>query len=233
MAYPSTFVQLQNEVIDRLRLDSTADLTRVKDWINQVYTDICVETEALQDFATSTFTSGTYVYDLDSSLIRIKAMFVTPVGGTQSGSLTPVSLEQILDWRKASNASPATTSSVTHYALLGALKIVVYPTPAAADTLTTFYVKLPTALSSDSDLPVIQEPYVTECITSGAMYKAALFIQDQNTETFKRDFEQAKARFRAHIRRKQGAGTLQFRTPGTGFYPPSDPSTDVRGWYAA
>ena len=67
MAYPSTFVQLQNEVIDRLRLDSIADLTRVKDWINQVYTDICVETEALQDFATSTFTSGCLLYTSDAA----------------------------------------------------------------------------------------------------------------------------------------------------------------------
>ena len=44
MAFPSTFLDIQNAVINKLRLDSTNDLSKVKDWINQVYYEACIET---------------------------------------------------------------------------------------------------------------------------------------------------------------------------------------------
>ena len=59
MAFPSTFVDLQNDVIQRLRLDATADLPKVKDWLNQVYAQVCVETEANVTVATMALTAGT------------------------------------------------------------------------------------------------------------------------------------------------------------------------------
>jgi hypothetical protein len=46
MAFPSTFADLQAAVIAKTRLDpaNTADVTKVKDWINQAYYRIVLET---------------------------------------------------------------------------------------------------------------------------------------------------------------------------------------------
>lgn len=211
-----------------MRLHATDDLSRVKDWINQVYAEVVVETESLHTVSTMTLTSGTAIYTLDSSLLRIKQMYVTPVGGTRSRPLEPTSIEQIIEWRTANGGSSANTGGVTHYALMGINEIEFYPTPSAADVVTVYYVKLPTALSADADVPVLQEPYVTECLENGAAYKAAVFLKDPDALLFKQDYENAKQRYRAHLRRKQGAMTQQFRiTKGT-VSVPHDRSTDIR-----
>ena len=71
-------------------------------------------------------------------------------------------------------------------------------------------------------------------VIPGAAFHTHRQAQAQRTRILSQVLiEQARAKFRAHLRRKQGAGTLQFREPGGGFLAPSDPSTDVRGWYGA
>lgn len=233
MAFPSTFTDLQNEVIAKVRLDSTNDLQKVKDWINRVYADICIDTEAIQGVATMTLTANTSQYTLDSALLRIKQMYVTPSGQQQSRPLVPTTVEQILEWSASNGATTSNQGSVTHYAQYGVDQIYFYPTPYAADTITVYYVKLPTALSSGTDVPSLQEPYVTECLVNGACYQAAVFLKDPDAELFKRDFEQARARFRGHLRRKQGSMTQGFRITQGQPVRPHDPSADVPGWYGA
>jgi hypothetical protein len=227
MAYPSTFTDLQNEVIAKVRLDSTNDAQKVKDWLNQVYAEVVVENEALQDFNTMTLTAGSAVYTLDSTILRIKQMYVTPVGQSQSQPLEPVSLEQLLEWSASGGASAANTGGVTHYALMGVNLIQFYPTPQAADTITVYYVRTPTALVDGTDVPVLQEPYVTECLVNGACYKAALFLKDPDAATFKQFYDAAARNLRGHLQRKKGSMTQQFRlTRGTAVVP-HDPSTDL------
>lgn len=227
MAFPSTFSGIYTEVIDRVRLDAVNDLSRTKDWVNQVYAEVCVETEALQDFSTMLLVAGVNSYALDTRIARIKQMYVTPVGEGQSRPLVPTSIEQILEWSASNGATTTNQGSVTHYALLGVQNIVFYPTPASADTITVFYVKFPTALAADADLPVIQEPYATSCLVSGASYRGAVFLKDPDVELFKRDYEQSKRELRGHLRRKQGSMTQQFRLTRETVPVPHDRSTDT------
>lgn len=231
MSFPSTFSDLQNEVINRVRLDATADLQKAKDWINQAYVDICVDTEAVQDVADVALSVGTYVYTTDAAVLRIKTAWITRADGSETRALQQVSPEQIVDWRQ-SNGTPTGDGVVTHYAMMGYNQLVVWPTPTAADELSLFYVGLPTALSDATDVPVIQEPYVTECLVNGACFKAALFLGDPNWEIYKKLFEEARARFRGHLNRKRGTSVLQFRTPDVAVTP-TDLSADVRGWNGA
>lgn len=232
MSYPSSFLDLQNEVINKIRLDATADLAKVKDWINQVYTDVCIDTEAIQAFATFTLTSGSAIYTMDSTLRRIKQMYCTPVGGSQSRPLQPISLEQILEWN---TANPAVTNvgGVNYYAIFGlsatgVINIQFYPTPQSADVVTVYYTKTPTVLSANGDLPVIPEPFATECLVGGASYKAALFLKDPDASVFKQDYDAARARLRGHLRRMTGAMTQQFRVWQGQQLRPHDPSVDIR-----
>ena len=226
MAYPSTFVDLQNAVIAKIGLDSTNDLSKVKDWLNRAYYETVIETEALYNCIDMTLVAGSAKYTLPTEILRIKGMFCTPVGNTRSRPLEPVSLEQLFEWKATDPTS--STGGVTHYALLGVTQIEFFPTPQAADEVTCYYIRQPTALSADADVPVIQEPYVTECIQNGALYQAALFLNDPNALIYKRDYEESIRKFRGHLRRKQGAMTMQFRV--THGFPkvPHDPSTDIR-----
>lgn len=226
MAFPNTYLDFQQDVIAGVRLDATNDLARTKDWINEVYSEACIETEYLQDFATMTMTSGTATYSLDSSVVRIKQMYCTPVNGTQGRPLEPVSLEQILEWSWANANANQSGGGVRYYALFGASKIQFFPTPSDASVITIYYVKQPTALSADGDLPIIPEPYAGNIIFNGACYQASLFLKDPDAQLFKQDFERGKQQLRGHLRRREGAMTRQFRQTKQTPFRPHDPSTD-------
>ncbi len=230
MAYPSTFADIYNDVIATSRLDATNDLSRVKDWINQLYTEVCAETEAIQSYATMTLTSGQSVYTIDATISRIKAMYCTPAGGTQLAPLQPVSIEQILLWNTATGGATAVnTGGATHYAIFGLNDIQFYPQPTAADVVTIYYVKLPTVLSAASDVPGIPEPYASNCLKSGGLYRASLYLKDPDATLYAQDFERSKQALRGHLRRKEGAGTKQFRVlSDRPWVYPHDPSTDIR-----
>jgi len=215
-------------VIARVRLDATADLAATKDWINQVYAEVCVETEALQDTTTISLTGGTAVYTLSTSIMRIKQMYVSASADAPSRPLIPTSIEQLLEWSASNGAQATAQGSVTHYAMLGLQKIQFYPTPAASDTVTAYYVKLPTALSSASDVSVLQEPYSSKLLIEGACYQAAMFLKDPDALLYKQNYDEALRAYRGHLRRKGGAMTQAFRLTGGTAYVPHDRSVDVR-----
>jgi hypothetical protein len=229
VAYPSTFLDIQNQVIAKLRLDSTADLQRVKDYINRAYAETCVETEALQTFATMNTTEDVRSYTLPVAIVRIKQMTLTPSAGSPSRPLIPVSLEQILEW--SANTSD-TSGQTTHYAINGLTELVVWPTPNSSDdVITVWYVKQPTALSANTDVPALPEPYATRCLENGACYEAALFAKDPDAQIYRSEYEVAKGHLRGQLRRLQGAMTQQFRITRGDMLVPHDPSTDVRWSY--
>lgn len=225
MAYPSTFGDITDQVIANVRLDAEADLQRTKDWINQVYAEVCVDTESSQDFDTMTMTAGTKTYTLDNAIVRIKQMYVTPSGQQGSRPLVPTSIEQILEW----SAETVPSGESTHYALLGNDQIQFYPTPTGADTITLYYVKVPTELVAVDDVPSLQEPYATDCLVWGASFRAATFLKDPDAVLFKQLYDAALGKFRGHLRRKEGSMARQFRITRGNQVIPSDPSVD-RGW---
>jgi hypothetical protein len=230
VGYPSTFLDLQNTVIGRLRLHSTNDLQKVKDAINQVYAEISVECEAVQNSATMTLTVNEASYLMPPEVMRIKVMHLTPAGSTNyNHPMYPVSLEQILEWRSG-GISGQGSGQPSHYAHIGYQQLEVYPTPNSADTITIYYVGLPTALGANGDIPVIQEPYASQLLEYGALAELGDFLHHPSTIEYRQLFEDWKRRFRSHINsRKRGAGVLALRV-GQDFYPPHDPSTDLRAY---
>lgn len=226
MAYPSTFSDLYTRVINYVRLDSVVDLQLAKDLVNAAYVDVCIDTEATQEVADITLTANDWLYTMSTTVVRMKSLWITAVDGTQSGPLKQVSPQEIIRLQQSSSQT-LVGGSPTLYALVGLDQLALYPTPSEAATLSMFYVEQPAVLSDNTDVPVLPEPYATECIVNGACLKACLFLKDPDAPTYKQLFEEARNRLRSHLRRAAGSSTLQFEL-AHGRPVSHDPSTDNR-----
>lgn len=219
---------MQDNVINKLRLDATNDRTKVKEALNRAYYEAVVETEAKIAKTTLTLTANTDNSTLASTVGRVKRMTLTS-GGVTYGPLIEASLDTLLRWRQQGGGSAVAVGTVTHYTLLGLDRLEWYPTPQSADTVNIWYAAFPTALSADGDLPILPEPYATECLENGGLYWMAVFLKDPDALGFKSDYEDAKRKLRAHLNRMRGAGPEQLELVGGRPVVPRDPSTD-RGW---
>lgn len=227
MAYPSTFLDIQDSVINKLRLDDAADRNKVKDWINQAYTDVCIETQASITAATMALTANQAEYTLPSAPVRITDIFVTPVSGTRYGPLDAVSLAQILQWRNASDGTNASTGTVQCYCRRGLNLLEVWPTPSAADVLTVYYVERPAPLSADTDIPELPEPYATKTLEYGALAEAADFKRDPSEDKYRALYQDWMRRLQAHLNMAGGGVAKQIPVyPGVNRRP-HDNSMDV------
>lgn len=208
-------------------MDSVDDLAKVKDWINQRYAQVCVETHANQAIATMALTVGTDTYTLPSSVEQIINMYVTPVGSLRSRALELTSVEDLINRKVGTTSSSDQGYLVTHYAVLGISEFIVWPTPQQADTVTLYYVALPTALSANTDVPILHEPWSSKLLFYGACADAGSFKGDPDQQNYAALFEMWLGRYRTHLNRKRGAGTTQFRIASGPYLPPHDPSTDI------
>ncbi len=234
MAWPRTFKNLQDLAIARLNLEATADLSVTKDAINNAYSQTVIETEAFQTGGTKTLTAGTATYDLSTfvstgMVVRMKAVY-SSFGGVQTPPLQQISLDALLRRRVGSGGTSAASGTATHYAMAGMNDLELWPTPAAADVLTFYYVYQPTALSGDSDVPTIPEPYASRCLLNGACWELADLTGDPNAGQYQADFEQWIARFRAHLNRRRGGQPGAFENYPETPYISNDPARIVSGW---
>lgn len=178
-----------------------------------------------------TLTAGTASYTLPTSLMRIKEMYATPVGGVQTVPLIQTDLDDILRRRQSSGGvANAVGSTIYRYALLGLLEFEIYPTPASADVLTVYYVAQPTALSADADVPILPEPFASKLLEYGAAAEAADFKSDPQESEYRQLYEVWKQRLKSHMNRKVGMQPGQFRIIPDTPYPPHDPSVDLRDY---
>src|SRR4029077_2617592 len=100
MAFPSTFADIQQAVIEKATLDPVLDVQKVKDWVNQAYFQAAVETEAISGEATMAMTAGTGSYTFPAAIARIRQMAVQRAGSTVfNAPLILTTLDEILQRR--------------------------------------------------------------------------------------------------------------------------------------
>lgn len=217
MAYPSTFLDIRNSVITRARMDPVNDLQRVKDWVNQVYTQVCVETESSVTSATMNLTAGSTTYTLPAGVARIKTMYLTPAGLTSANQQQPLiltTLDDILQKRRVGGATQQAGSYSTHYTLVGANDFELWPTPAAIDVVTIYYAAFPTALSGDTDVPALDEPYASNLLTYGALGQAGDWKGDPASQEWQGLFAQWMGSYQNHLDQKRGETPIYGHTWG-------------------
>ena len=173
--------------------------------------------------------AGTASYTLPSSVARIKQIIAQLAGTTgNTAPVKQVGLEKILSMRRNVGVSPV-TGTITHYALFGLSDLEVFPTPTSADTLTIYCVALPTALSANSDVPILTEPYASKLLEYGALVEAADYVKDPfGYLAYDMKYQEWMQRFRADLNRKRGGQTEQFELVPLRDWPPNDPSVDLR-----
>lgn len=217
---------MQNEVINQLRLDATDDLQKVKDWVNLAYTDAAITTEFLSQKTTVTPTAGG-TYTFTSTPIRIKLIQLT-VAGVTYRTMNEVSLNKILELRAQATSSPV-SGPPYYYAFDGTKDIEVYPKFLGTESMDIWAVYTPTALSSDSDVPVFPEPY-SSVIVYGAMVEAAGFSKDLmfGIAGYQQQYQYWLSKLMTHVNRRRGAKAKHFDRYDEDIYIPHDPSTDLR-----
>lgn len=217
MAFPSTFLDIQNDVILRARLLSSLDLSSVKDWINRAYYQVCVEAEVTVTTTTINCVAGTSKYTLASTVAKIKQAALKPAGSTSfNAPLTLTTLDEILRFRQAGGDTQTAGTTAAYYTLLGSTDLELWPTPAAADVITVYYVAYPTALSANGDLPVIEEPYASNLLVYGAAAQAGDFKGDPSTVDWENQFADWMSRYMQYLDAKRGVIPGQFHQWGDG-----------------
>lgn len=192
---------LQTEVAEEIgSINATDDATKINRALNRGVRDILRRTHC---YVTSmTLTPGaTADYTLTSSVLSIVAI-------DSADSLERVPVQEILRLRNQSTSS----SPARKYALAGATTLMWWPTPAATDTMTVYYVPAPTAMSSASHDPSsityggIPEDY-HELIARYAMARLASFDDDASSAQgarYREEYEKGLKEMKAQLVRRGG-----------------------------
>lgn len=151
--------------------------------------------------ATTTLASGTADYSLDSGILALRDVYVSSAG-------TAYPLERVaLPALNLMQLNAPASSPPTVYAVDSSM-ITLYPTPAAADILTMYYVARPTALSAAGDLPSDVPAEYRKLIEYYALAEGADFDDDASTgigKTYREQYEAGLRRMIGLLKKRGGS----------------------------
>lgn len=232
----ATLSELRTRVSAKLGLDNTAsgDQPLIDGWLNEGVREVLLDTHCYVAKATMNLSANVGDYDLPTTILAIHDIYVT--SGGEDGMFERVSADEILRRRRA-DAAVAATGTTRYYAVNGANMLMVYPTPAAADTITIYYVPRPTELSSSAHDPSsttyggVPVEY-HKAIEFYALAEGADYDDDSSSAQgeryralYERQILKTKRRIRNRGGRSLGRATLGRRSRR---YLSGDPSADVR-----
>jgi hypothetical protein len=130
-------------------LDETASGTEdvlLGGYLNDAVRDFLVRTRAHVNSSSMILTAGTFDYTTDDDILQI--LDLTLASSSQTYPFERTSPAEILRMRRTGSSSIP-----RFYALNGHDLLMVFPTPAAADTITVYYVPRPAEMSSGAHDP--------------------------------------------------------------------------------
>lgn len=223
MAVPSTFKNVQDAVIAKVRLDPTADLAKVKDWINQTYSNVALQSKFFEGSAAgSTLVAGATSETLPTALIELEDVTCTFAG--TSPRLKQIGWEQLLDLRQFSTG----TGPPQAYSLRKN-SVEFFPAAQGGELLTYYGSKQPDAyLSADSDVSLLPEPFGSKLLEYGACVQACEFKNDiLMLGNHQQSYGYWLGQFLEFCNVRLGQDALRFRVLlGRGGGVPHDPSSD-------
>lgn len=169
----STYLQLQDAVLDATGASSPEERTRAKPWICEQYKELVTTLRLGEPTTTFTVTPNVGDYSLATGLVatdvaQIRDVFYLPVGQSVNRPLqrsTPARVDELRGYSTASYPGV--------YALGGVDKLLLAPLPTDAGSLTVRYVSRPADLATDSDVPTLIPVEFHDVIWLGAAAKLA------------------------------------------------------------
>jgi hypothetical protein len=208
-------------------LDTTAaaaDEVEIDRRVNEGVVDFMLRTGIKVQQGNPTLTANEGDYTLDTDILQIIDCYVTSAG--QPYSLERVSHFELLALRRSQTS---TDSPVRRYATMGANLLLVYPTPAASDELTVYFVPRPVVLTAGGDIPSEIPAEYHPAVEYYALSRLASMRDDQTSAQGQRYDE----KYEAWVRRAKktinlmGGSRLAPARVGRRRYVPSSRSADV------
>lgn len=209
----TTLLSLETAVSNETGLHAVDEKTTIDDALNVAVQRVLEDTHCYitsENVLVSSLTALGAVagdYTLPPEILEISELYVT-----SGGTIYP--LERVGELELIENrlvAQPTGTPSM-FYAVSGANMLMMWPTPAPTDTLTIYYVPVPTALSGPTDDPAVAAnggvpQYLHEAIFFYACSRCASYDDDQTSAQGQRyrDWYDAEIkRYRTLIRKRGG-----------------------------
>lgn len=148
----ATLTDFRLRISAKLGLDNTVagDQGLIDSWVNEGVVEALTRSRINVAAGTMALTANTADYTLPTQILALDELYLAPVGQSQLYAMYRKNPLEIIDMRIGSTAG---TPPARFYALSGTSLLMVYPTPAAADVLTIYYVPRPATLSAGSDTP--------------------------------------------------------------------------------
>lgn len=195
----------RTEIAARLSLnvDDSDELALIDQWINEGVEYVVGEGQTKVASATSTLEAGVGDYDLDTDILRV--LWISSSSTDDSNAeCDPVGPTEILRRRLNSDSQ---SSPAFLYAIDGANLLMLYPTPAGADTLTIYYVPRPATLAETTDTPGEIPSEFHRLVVKYALWAAADYDDDQTSAQgtrYKQELDAGVREMKKRINQKRG-----------------------------
>jgi hypothetical protein len=198
------------------------DATGIGEYVNEAYENVLVRTHCKVSSAALSLTAGTSDYSLDTATI----LEITEIAKITSGTVDYIPQRCTPQEILALRANSSSSSPTTRYATDGTT-LMIWPTPAAADSLTYYYVPRPAVLTG-TDAPSYIPAQWHKALF---WYACAEASDDRDDETasqgdrYRSYYEKMLRDIRKNVTR-MGGRRLPRATVGRGNYAPHDNSAD-------
>lgn len=209
MSFQPTFSEIREQVMMKLRLDPD-DASMVDYWMKQAYADVAqhsgYEWSITNTTVVLTKDTGTFALPCDVAWLRFLRMRYGD--GTVSNPAQQVRMEEVLTKQEFFGSAGVYTDGHV-YAVAGQFDVAFWPLAAQGQRALIQHTVLPEELS-DTEAPLIAEPFGSKLLEYGALVEGARFKKDPLLADFQGTYAVWMARYVAWLNRRKGGTSTAF-----------------------
>lgn len=216
-----TLLDLRTDVRNRLAETTASQWTddMLMRWINEGLQDVARRTETIQDYDDITATVALQTYTLPTTIIRVHRVEWRPTSGNPNKMEFRDFNNMDSVWWGSQTTAQSTPVLFTMWGFPPNLKMIVYPSPASAGSFRVYHYRLPSQLTTDTQIAEIPEGW-TDLVVSYCEYMALRRDRDPRWQEAKQLYEQSIDNMYELTRRwTDEAGMIDTDGPGFPLHP--------------